>query len=105
MTVKGTLFLHQLDSARNATKWQCWGDTQTRLDLVYSEWVSFEEISEQPAFQRVKQIVNENRMYLLGPEHVDHSALLGGKGYHVVFVHPSFQGREIPPPMDQIPTS
>lgn len=78
MATRGTLFVHQIDGARNATKWQCWGDTQTRLDLVYSEWVSFEEMSEEPAFQRVQQIVNGNRMYRLDPVYVDHSALLGG---------------------------
>lgn len=105
MTVQGNLYVRQLDDTNKSIKWQCWGDAQSRLDLIFSEWVSFDEMAEVPAFQRIKQIVRENGMYGLGPEYGDLPQMLGGKGYHVVFVNPSFQGREIPPPMEQIPTS
>ncbi|SHV42095.1 Uncharacterised protein [Mycobacteroides abscessus subsp. abscessus] len=44
-------------------------------------------------------------MYGLGPEYGDLPQMLGGKGYHIAFIHPRFKGHEIPPPMEQIPTS
>lgn len=105
MTIQGALFVQQRDQSDTNVKWQCWGDAQTRLDLIFSEWVSFDEMAEVPAFQRIKQIVRENGMYGLGPEYGDLPQMLGGKGYHIVFLDPRFQGREIPPPMEQIPTS
>lgn len=105
MTVQGNLYVRQLDDTNKSIKWQCWGDAQSRLDLIFSEWVSMDEMAEVPAFQRVTQIVRANGMYGLGPEYGDLPQMLGGKGYHIVFVNPSFRGREIPPPMEQIPTS
>lgn len=108
MTVQGNLYVCQLDDALKGIKWLILGDTQSRIDLIWSEFVLYEEMAETPGYRRVEEIVEENGMFYLGPEPTQIPTLLGGRGFHVAFFHPRFKGleaSEMPRAMENIPTS
>lgn len=108
MTIQGNLYLLQLDEARKSLKWMIWGDTQSRIDLIWSEFVLYEELAETPGYRRVQEIVEENGMFYIGPEPTEIPTLLGGRGFHVAFFAPRFKGleaSEMPQAMENIPTS
>lgn len=52
MTVKGTLYVRQLDESGNSIKWEISGDAQSRIDVVFSEWIVVEEMTQAPPFRR-----------------------------------------------------
>lgn len=107
MAIQGNLYVCQLDDALKSIKWMILGDTQSRIDLVWSEFVLFEELAATPGYRRVQEIVNENGMFCLGPEPTELSTLLGGRGFHVAYFAPRFKGleaSEMPRAMENIPT-
>ncbi|WP_255788460.1 hypothetical protein [Mycobacteroides abscessus] len=108
MAVEGKLFLGDEANEGKHIKWLLWGDTQTRLDLAWSEFVLLEEIREAPAFRRALQIIEENGMTGFGPFEYTNPRLLGEKARHICFLHPRLQGleaSEMPRMMEILPMS
>ncbi|MEC4836346.1 hypothetical protein [Mycobacteroides chelonae] len=94
MAVQGNLYVRQTDEAGKSIKWEISGDAQSRIDVIFSEWIVVEEMTHTPAFRRVVEIVDENAMSAFGPEPTENPLLLGGKGFHIAFFHPRLQGLE-----------
>ncbi|WP_078353198.1 hypothetical protein [Mycobacteroides chelonae] len=108
MAVEGQLFLGDEANEGKHIKWLLWGDTQTRLDLAWSEFVLLDEIREAPAFRRALQIIEENGLTGFGPFEYTNPRLLGEKTWHICFLHPRLQGlkpSEMPRMMEILPMS
>ncbi|MDO2978032.1 hypothetical protein [Mycobacteroides abscessus] len=107
MAVQGNLYVRQLDESGKSIKWEISGDAQSRIDVVFSEWIVVEEMTQAPPFRRVMEIVDTNGMCAFGPALTENPLLLGGKGFHIAFFHPRLQGleaSEMPRMMETIPT-
>lgn len=108
MAVQGNLYVRQLDESGKSIKWEISGDAQSRIDVVFSEWIVVEEMTQAPPFRRVMEIVDTNGMCAFGPALTENPLLLGGKGFHITFFHPRLQGleaSEMPRMMESFPTS
>lgn len=82
MAIQGTLYVRQLDESGNSIKWEISGDAQSRIDVVFSEWIVVEEMTQAPPFRRVMEIVDTNGMCAFGPALTENPLLLGGSTFN-----------------------
>ncbi|SKV22923.1 Uncharacterised protein [Mycobacteroides abscessus subsp. abscessus] len=92
MTYYGTIFAGELNHSHTALKWMIVGDIETRIDVIWSSYMLFEELAQAPMYRRLEQIIERNNMFRLGPEPAQLERLLGGQGYHFAVFDPRFKG-------------